>query len=239
MRKAFTLIELLAVIFIIVLLASIIIPTMRYAKDYARRVVCLNNQRQLAIATHAYVMTYNEYLPLGATQYETPQTAAIGKIGPPTWDQRLWPYLETDYRIFACPTVSMSLENRNDLIPRTYTINAIITGLDNLNALFSYTRSMRLSEIHQPSITFLYGEHFWPSWTGSVGSAVFHNWSLIRPIHMVHYGTRIFETPWDPEGAHEAFGITNFTFVDGHTESLTTQYTKKEGDPIQGVKFHP
>jgi len=69
MRKAFTLIELLAVIFIIVLLASIIIPTMRYAKDYARRVVCLNNQRQLAIATHAYVMTYNEYLPLGATQY--------------------------------------------------------------------------------------------------------------------------------------------------------------------------
>lgn len=239
MRKAFTLIELLVVVFIISLLVGVIMSSLRPVRDYARRVDCLSSQKQLAIATHAYAAFYDDFLPLAATQYETPQTAPIGKVGPPTWDQRLRPYLDSNYRIFACRTVSVSLEEMNGFIPRTYTINALITGMADQNDLFHYLRSMRLTEIHQPSVTLLYGEHFWPSWIGFVPGSVFHSWALVRPIHAVRYGSRTFETPWDPEGAHEAYGVTNFTFVDGHSASLKSQYTNRDGDPIQGVKFHP
>ncbi len=237
--KGFTLIELLVVIAIIALMLSILVPTLRLAKDHARRVDCISNQRQLALATHAYTLENNEFLPLAATQYESPQTAMLGKVGPPTWDERLWPYIDGDKRIFACRTIGTESDIGPDYTPRTYTINALITGLDDLESLFAYSKSYRLIDITQPSMTLLYGEHFWPSWVGNISGAVFHNWSLVRPIHHVRYSSRTFESPWDPEGAHEAHGITTFTFVDGHTEALETQYTRREGNPLPGVKFHP
>ena len=239
MKRAFTLIELLVVIFIIALLLSILTPTLRLAKDYARRIVCMSNQKQLALATHAYVFENDEFLPLAATQYETPRTASMGKVGPPTWDQRILSYSESDDSIFACQTVSMLNDKDNDLIPRTYTINALITGLDDMNSLFGYTKSLRMTDISQPSSTLLFGEHFWPSWTGYVQGAVFHQWSLVRPIHNVKYSTETFDSPWDPEGAQKAHGITNFSFVDGHSDSIQTAYTQREGNPVQGLKFEP
>lgn len=57
MRKAFTLIELLAVIAIIGVLTGILIPTLSGARESARRTQCLANLSQIGLGTQLYMDT--------------------------------------------------------------------------------------------------------------------------------------------------------------------------------------
>jgi len=66
-RKArgFTLIELLVVVSIIVLLVSLLLPSMKKAKDYAALAACKSNQKQLFMLLDFYSKDYNDQIPLG------------------------------------------------------------------------------------------------------------------------------------------------------------------------------
>ena len=53
-RRAFTLVELLAVIAVIAILSAIVLPSVTQAKRSAHRITCVNNLRQLGLAGQLY-----------------------------------------------------------------------------------------------------------------------------------------------------------------------------------------
>jgi len=59
----FTLVELLVVITIISILASMLLPVLSQARNMAKRTVCLSQMRQIGIALIYYAADHNDYLP--------------------------------------------------------------------------------------------------------------------------------------------------------------------------------
>jgi LacI family transcriptional regulator len=61
--RAFTLIELLVVVAIIAILAALLSPALRNARESAKSLACVNNLRQLALAANLYANDHDDYFP--------------------------------------------------------------------------------------------------------------------------------------------------------------------------------
>lgn len=90
-RVGFTLIELLVVIAIIGILIGLLLPAVQAVRESARRTSCLNNLRQVSLATQNYLST-RQHLP---PSFEiTPGTILSGNNGSWSIHGRLLPYIE-------------------------------------------------------------------------------------------------------------------------------------------------
>jgi prepilin-type processing-associated H-X9-DG protein len=81
------LVELLVVITIIGMLISLLMPAVQAARESGRRAVCMNNERQLGLATLNYEGVYG-YYPGWKNKYVASGNRAV------TWLVVLFPYLE-------------------------------------------------------------------------------------------------------------------------------------------------
>jgi prepilin-type N-terminal cleavage/methylation domain-containing protein/prepilin-type processing-associated H-X9-DG protein len=103
-RPAFTLIELLVVIAIIAVLAAILFPVFAQARDKARSVSCLSNQKQLGHALMMYTQDYDEK----TIWFWNGSVAAWNKDNlAGYWYQALMPYVK-NAGVFRCPSVRQS-----------------------------------------------------------------------------------------------------------------------------------
>jgi type II secretory pathway pseudopilin PulG len=64
MKRQFTLIELLMIIAIIAILASMLLPALQKAKHTANQISCLSNERQISFWLHNYIDDSNGYFPI-------------------------------------------------------------------------------------------------------------------------------------------------------------------------------
>ena len=63
LRPDFTVVELLVVVSLIVLLLALLLPALGNTRRWARTMVCLNNHRQLLMATSSYATDNDDYMP--------------------------------------------------------------------------------------------------------------------------------------------------------------------------------
>jgi prepilin-type N-terminal cleavage/methylation domain-containing protein len=112
--RAFTLIELLVVLAIIGLLASLLLPSLSRAKTKAYNTVCVNNLRQLGVATRLYAEENDNRLPTA----EILPTEPIDPQHPlPRICDVLSPYVgkatgTNSATVFKCPTDKQGLFER-------------------------------------------------------------------------------------------------------------------------------
>jgi type II secretory pathway pseudopilin PulG len=138
-RPAFTIVELLVSMGVILLLLGIGVPAVMVARESARRTICQNNLRQILLACHSYHDAHSVIPPVGNDRFEGSLDGAVsfhdrlrpylGCVGQnPIPDELAWNQIST----FLCP--SDAIANRQPA-GVNYHINTGTVAMNGFNEL--------------------------------------------------------------------------------------------------------
>ena len=126
-RRGFTLIELLVVIAIIAVLIALLLPAVQAAREAARRAQCVNNLKQLGLATHNYISSNNVFPP--QTSWPTMAANVNGNTAGLAWGfnwyYAIFPQLEQQ-QIFNAVNFSLSPFDFSQLTAASTKVSALL-----------------------------------------------------------------------------------------------------------------
>ena len=216
-RRAFTLIELLVVIAVIGILAAIFLPALARSKAVAKRIHCVANVKQLALATHLYVDDYEDHLP--------PMAAVNRNDWISNWDWLLLDgYLDRNTNVFQCAGNSRPQGRILSSFNFAYGLNDVGLNEDSPSSYyhgvssFPFSRSsVKLGSVVSPADCVSLGDT-----AGWVIANVFQNnsripWGVnppfLSPIARVGVVPR-----YTFYLTRRHYGNANVAFLDGHVE---------------------
>jgi prepilin-type N-terminal cleavage/methylation domain-containing protein/prepilin-type processing-associated H-X9-DG protein len=144
-RSAFTLVELLVVIAIIGMLVALLLPAINSAREAGRRAACMNNIKQVALATIHYADDIGSFPPSCKFQNNDPSQPVNGMVN---WVYYILPYME-HHEIANMINPELPMANAANAQAHTMTIKEMLCPSDAgnntrpfLGSLLGYTSNL-------------------------------------------------------------------------------------------------
>ncbi|MFZ2656919.1 MAG: type II secretion system protein [Victivallales bacterium] len=207
--STFTLIELLIVIAIISILAAMLLPALKNARDMAKRSACASNLKQVILATDMYAGDWNGWI--NSTNDS------------PIWTANIVDYVNGNWAVMSCPCLKPACGQGVDAAwfevwkyyttygLRHYTRDAFSPRINLARAKFEDVGGFTPSE--------------YPLHADSINIADMMQYSIMHglggnPLHIRH-----------------ANNTANLSFADGHVNSVNRM--DLHGSDMWGLKYGP
>jgi prepilin-type processing-associated H-X9-DG protein/prepilin-type N-terminal cleavage/methylation domain-containing protein len=203
-RFGFTLLELLATMAVIGLLAAMLIPGLHTVADKSRSSKCMSNLRQIGVGLLAYASDHDNRLPV----YWDEQG------GGDLWYKSMADYLGSDGKIWVCPAAAHRMP-RSPFGDTSYGLSEAVSGAKRVT-------------ISSPASEFLAGEGNQLEGWRSAGAALLFGGALNNGPTPDSDDTD-HATGWAGWIRYRHDGSANMLYMDGHVAPLSKAAVREEG----------